>query len=404
MVVLRSSRSLIVVQVKRVNNVLEEQSENFSAESVSQQDQSVLETKGSKLAKMLLSFDPLELSDLQKNVSREAVMAIKRVLTGTFGTLPSEQYTVTVETNREVLFGLLRSALYTGYVLRNLEYRLSLHKTLLLNSEEPIVSAEEEEEQQQQNSEDENIANFKEENYENTPQIEEKSEPQQVQIKGLTPEIIAQLPKEAVQYIQSLESKIEQDQQQAQLQSQNTIDETIDTDQLGIPNSSYGNDLLDLLRSLDPATAKAMAKPSSKDTDHAFHLVIESVLSRLYPTLTEQSAEITDEAQISVTRDYLARILYWSMLLGNHSRGLEYNLSLEHAFEHINVEHPVHEAEGPGMGGGFFGAIGNFFFGEGGQKTGEAENGPSKDDDEDRSKKQQQKSSRQSEKDIDELY
>eukprot|EP01023_Acetabularia_acetabulum_P039499 TRINITY_DN3802_c0_g2_i2.p3 TRINITY_DN3802_c0_g2~~TRINITY_DN3802_c0_g2_i2.p3 ORF type:complete len:126 (+),score=28.71 TRINITY_DN3802_c0_g2_i2:51-428(+) len=124
------------------------------------------------------------------------------------------------------------------------------------------------------------------------------------------------------------------------------------------------------------------------------HLLQKGILP-----LTEHSAEITDEQQISVTRDYLARILYWSMLLGNHGRGLEYNLSLEHAFEHINVEHPLHDGEGPGSG--FFGAIGSFFFGESGQKAGEGESsGPVKEDDH----KKQQQSSRKSEKDIDEMF
>eukprot|EP01026_Neomeris_dumetosa_P029802 TRINITY_DN2403_c0_g1_i2.p1 TRINITY_DN2403_c0_g1~~TRINITY_DN2403_c0_g1_i2.p1 ORF type:complete len:468 (-),score=79.67 TRINITY_DN2403_c0_g1_i2:801-2204(-) len=347
--------------------------ENSSVEN--DHEQLLLNSQGSRLAELLLSYTPLELTDLQKEVSRAAVMAIKRVLTGTFGTLPSELYTVTVETTREVLSGLFRSALYTGYVLRNLEYRLDLHRSLLLNNEDPSVT--------------------------NNNEAEAAIEQQARQIQGLPPDVVADLPEEVRKYIHTLEAQVEksQQQQQQQIGRETGMEETGDVDQLGIPISPYGNDLLDLLRSLDPATAKALSKPSAPDTDHAFHLVIESVLSRLYPTLMDQAGELQDEMKVEATRDYLARILYWCMLLGNHGRGLEYKLSLEHAFEHINVEHPMGEGEGPG-GGGILGAIGNFFFGEGNgnQKAVEGEQSNPVDN------KKRSKSSRQFEKDGDELF
>ncbi|KAF3333908.1 hypothetical protein FCM35_KLT01599 [Carex littledalei] len=110
------------------------------------------------------------------------------------------------------------------------------------------------------------------------------------------------------------------------------------------------NDLLDYLRSLKPEKVAELSEPTCPGVEEAIHSVAHGLLATLSPKMRapppektkdqtldvrkDDYAEIVENTSlqfqplISVPRDYLARLLFWCMLLGHYVRGLEYRLEL----------------------------------------------------------------------------
>lgn len=76
------------------------------------------------------SLSPEAISQLSKPSSAEVFQVMERNIVGLLGSLPSEQFNVTVSTSRESLGRLLASAMISGYFLRNAEQRMSFEKSL----------------------------------------------------------------------------------------------------------------------------------------------------------------------------------------------------------------------------------------------------------------------------------
>ncbi|TQE01288.1 hypothetical protein C1H46_013104 [Malus baccata] len=113
------------------------------------------------------------------------------------------------------------------------------------------------------------------------------------------------------------------------------------------------NDLLDYLRSLQPEEVAELSEPTSPELREIIHSVIHGLLATLSPKMhskappssesasagvingeSEDCAELVENTSlhfqplISLTRDYLARLLFWCMLLGHYLKGLEYRMEL----------------------------------------------------------------------------
>nr|CAB3503966.1 unnamed protein product [Digitaria exilis] len=115
------------------------------------------------------------------------------------------------------------------------------------------------------------------------------------------------------------------------------------------------NDLLDYLRSLTPEKVAELSESTCPGVQEAIHSVVHGLLATLSPKIHSKAppplentsggalnlggedddrAELVENASlpfqplISVPRDYLARLLFWCMLLGHYIRGLEYRLEL----------------------------------------------------------------------------
>lgn len=75
------------------------------------------------------SMTPETVAQLSKPGSNEVFQVMERNIIGLLGALPSEQFDVTVTTNREHLGRLLASAMVSGYFLRNAEQRMNFERS-----------------------------------------------------------------------------------------------------------------------------------------------------------------------------------------------------------------------------------------------------------------------------------
>lgn len=306
-------------------------------------------TEDSVLLSLIQEIEPLDVSLIQKDVSADTLDAMKRTISGMLGLLPSDQFHVLIEAFWEPLSRLLVSSMMTGYTLRNAEYRLCLQKSFYM-SEDSSLAMQKEETAYINNPEALDDGDHKDLAMGN--QMTPKMEVAPKEDEGLQeldiPEGLGELSPEAQDYIRDLQSQLsrfsnelqESRLKNAALQMQNLAGEE-------------KNDLLDYLRSLEPEKVAELSEPTSSEVQEVIQRVIHGLLATLSPKMhskappqfengaagvrrswDEDSAEIIENASlqfqplVSVTRDYLARLLFWCMLLGHYMRGLEYRLEL----------------------------------------------------------------------------
>ncbi len=82
------------------------------------------------LLQYVKSLSPETVTQLSKPKSQEVFQVMERNIVGLLGNLPSEQFGVTITTNRENLGRLLASAMISGYFLRNAEQRMDFEVAL----------------------------------------------------------------------------------------------------------------------------------------------------------------------------------------------------------------------------------------------------------------------------------
>ena len=76
------------------------------------------------------SLSPETISHLSRPDSQEVFQVMERNIIGLLGNLPSEQFEVSISTNREHLGRLLASAMMSGYFIRNAEQRMAFENSL----------------------------------------------------------------------------------------------------------------------------------------------------------------------------------------------------------------------------------------------------------------------------------
>ncbi|AFY88799.1 MULTISPECIES: DUF760 domain-containing protein [Chroococcidiopsis] len=76
------------------------------------------------------SLSPEAITQLSQPSSTEVFQMIERNIIGMLGSLPGENFGITITTNRESLGRLLASAMISGYFLRNAEQRMMFEKSL----------------------------------------------------------------------------------------------------------------------------------------------------------------------------------------------------------------------------------------------------------------------------------
>ncbi len=86
---------------------------------------------GNQLMSYVQSLSPETIAHLSRPASKEAFQVMERNIIGLLGGLPSQEFDVTITTNRENLGRLLASAMMSGYFLRNAEQRMSLEHAVL---------------------------------------------------------------------------------------------------------------------------------------------------------------------------------------------------------------------------------------------------------------------------------
>lgn len=95
---------------------------------------------GNALLQYVQAMTPETVAQLSRPVSSEVMQAMEHNIVGLLGGLPSQNFDITVTTNRENLGRLLASAMMSGYFLRGAEQRLAFEESLM--SSEPTTEAE----------------------------------------------------------------------------------------------------------------------------------------------------------------------------------------------------------------------------------------------------------------------
>ncbi|XXG63879.1 hypothetical protein AAC387_Pa05g1972 [Persea americana] len=310
--------------------------------------QPFIESKKSVLFNWIQEIEPLDVTLIQKDVPAETVDAMKRTISGMLGLLPSDQFHVLIEAFWEPLSKLLVSSMMTGYTLRNAEYRLCLERNLDIHNDghfeyQKLGSAKVDDHDTSLDSTT-RICNFEGGN-ELLPESERKKD---LSSGNMGSQGLDELTPEAQEYILHLQSR---------LSSANDELREIKRKNAALQMQQFAgeekNDLLDYLRSLQPEKVAELAEPTSPELQETVHSVVHGLLATLSPKMhskaplqsenptlgtlnigKEDSAELLENTSlqfqplISVTRDYLARLLFWCMLLGHYLRGLEYRVEL----------------------------------------------------------------------------
>ncbi|XP_024023147.1 uncharacterized protein LOC21394747 isoform X2 [Morus notabilis] len=267
-------------------------------------------SKKSALSNLIHEIEPLDVSLIQKDVPPATVDAMKRTISGMLGLLPSDQFQVLIEALWEPLSKLLVSSMMTGYTLRNAEYRLCLKK------------------------------NFDacEENLE-----KERMESSKFDVQGMLRESASTIKPSAKDELSSKSGKI-------------CVDPSKNNEKQGLGDMSpEAQEYIQQLRSQLSSVKKVaeLSEPTSPELKEMIHSVVHGLLATLsprmhskVPPLSENTttgtvsaeggdcAEIVENTSLQfqplilLTRDYLARLLFWCMLLGHYLRGLEYRMEL----------------------------------------------------------------------------
>ncbi|KAL6494662.1 hypothetical protein OROGR_031462 [Orobanche gracilis] len=309
-------------------------------------------SKKSTLFNLVGDIEPLDVSLIQKDVPQTTIDAMKRTVSGMLGLLPSDQFQVIIEALWEPLSKLLISSMMTGclhdskvsllaafilfrYTLRNAEYRLSLERNLEIYVGENDKSKTEDPKLEAEGTHPKGNNTRRNFRQERLPTYD-------------IPDF-GEMTHEARQYILKLHSRLssvknelhEVKRKSAALQMQQFVGEE-------------KNDLLDYLRSLQPEKVAELSEPTLPELKDTIHSVVHGLLATLSPKMHSKGPDLVDNSTagivdgeiegdcidlventslqfqpfISLPRDYLARLLFWCMLLGHYLRGLEYRLEL----------------------------------------------------------------------------
>ncbi|KAK8592938.1 hypothetical protein V6N13_043436 [Hibiscus sabdariffa] len=236
------------------------------------------------ISNMLKNIEPLDNSVVSNGVSDSAKESMKRTISTMLGILPSDQFSISVSISRPPLHRLLFSSIITGYTLWNAEYRVSLMRNLERTA--PVEETAKETEGAVSRRQGELL----EERASGSDGLRE--------FESIRPRIFGDLSPEALKYIGTL---------QAELSETEEITE--------------------------------LSRPSSAQMEEIIHELVQNLLQRLFKNelmrdsgivnkVNHQDTSDENPGSVGITRDYLAKLLFWCMLLGHHLRGLENRLHL----------------------------------------------------------------------------
>ncbi|KAI3784771.1 hypothetical protein L1987_43876 [Smallanthus sonchifolius] len=253
----------------------------------------------SVIANMLKRIEPLDISVLSKGASNSAKDSMKRMISSMLGFIPPDQFSVTITVSKRPLVRLLSSSIVTGYALWNAEYRI----TLMRNFETSSIDTP--------NLGDCN-GDIKDQNVEMECFSEEL---ERLNLKSC----LADLSPDAMNYIQELESELSTAKKDLHTQKQETM-------QIGYARES-NNDILKYLGSLDSDMMNELSRPSSSEVKEILQQLVQCTSRRVFMEHISSGLMGDSEAfqenykngdvNFCETPDYLAKLLFWCMLLGH---------------------------------------------------------------------------------------
>ncbi|PSS33725.1 Cytadherence high molecular weight protein [Actinidia chinensis var. chinensis] len=280
----------------------------------------------SVIANMLKKIEPLDMSVISKGVSDSAKDSMKQTISTMLGLLPSDQFSVTVKVSKRPLDRLLMSSIITGYTLWNAEYRISLIRNFDIptNDWKSWGFLGENEISEVQRGESKGGASDVDDDH------------CAEDLQSIILQSLGDLTPEALKYINQLESELSTAKKELNARKHENM-------QLEYARES-NNDLLEYLRSLESEMVTELSRPSSIEVEEIIHQLVQNVLRKFFKDDSSldfmgDSAAIRSTANLQndgdeccntmgTSRDYLAKLLFWCMLLGHHLRGLENRLHL----------------------------------------------------------------------------
>lgn len=216
-----------------------------------------------------------------KRAPQQVVDAMRQTVTNMIGTLPPQFFAVTVTTVAENLAQLMYSVLMTGYMFKNVQYRLELQQSLeqvaLLEAQDP-----------------KDVPDY-------APGTQKNVSGEVIRWNNVSgPERM-----DAKRYIELLEAELEELNRQ-----------------VGRKTANGQNELLEYLKSLEPQNLKELTSTAGEDVVLAMNTFIKRLLSvsdsdQMKTTVTETSAP------------ELAKLLYWLMVVGYSLRNIEVRFDME---------------------------------------------------------------------------
>ncbi|KAL6958689.1 hypothetical protein U1Q18_045412 [Sarracenia purpurea var. burkii] len=252
---------------------------------------------------------------------------MKQTISTMLGLLPSDQFSVTVRVSNRPLYRLLMSSIITGYTLWNAEYRISLMRNFDIstcNRKSSGFPGENE------------ISVVKCEGSEDGAAGEVDADHCVVDLQSINLQSLGDLSPEVLNYINQLESELST----AKKELNSRKNENMQMEYIRESN----NDLLEYLRSLESDMVTELSRPSSSEAEEIIHQLVQNILSNFFKDDSTSdfmgdsgalrgigSSQNSDDEcfnTIGTSRDYLAKLLFWCMLMGHHLRGLENRLHL----------------------------------------------------------------------------
>ncbi|XP_068648624.1 uncharacterized protein [Aristolochia californica] len=280
----------------------------------------------SVLANFLKQIEPLDTSVIAKGVSEAAKDSMKRTISTMLGLLPSDHFAASIRASKDPLHRLLTSSIITGYTLWNAEYRVSLMRNFDNSpGNEDLASAGFSGRVAIGNVGGEDGEGFERGTCESWEEVESR-----------TPRFLEALSPKALSYVEQLKSELASVEKRLKAQKQENVDLEC--------SRGENNNLLDYLRSLESEMVTELSRPSSSEVEEIIQQLVRNIIQKFFvgdrssgfleDSVIEKSESYSDNddieicAAIKTSRDYLAKLLFWCMLLGHHMRSLEYRLHL----------------------------------------------------------------------------
>ncbi|MBA0804671.1 hypothetical protein Gohar_004242, partial [Gossypium harknessii] len=148
------------------------------------------------------------------------------------------------------------------------------------------------------------------------------------ELEKISPRVFEDLSPEALKYIEKLQAELSDMEEELSAQKKENV-----RMECGRENM---NGLLEYLRSLDADMVTELSQPSSVQVEEMIHQLVQNILQRFFKDACMRDSGIVNTGNLQdaadetcgTSRDYLAKLLFWCMLLGHHLRGLENRLHL----------------------------------------------------------------------------
>lgn len=252
---------------------------------------------------------PDDVDGLRGLATESAVDAFRRIVMGILGTIPADIYEVVVTSDRNGVARLMQSSLSTGYALRNAEFRMTLNETMGATGRtgRGIVPGE-----------------------------GRGGELPDLFAATTEPDYMRGVPRRGRVDARGLSGKVrwwdvERERAQemggedyvARLEAENELlRERLAATQMHDTNS---NKLMEFMRRLSPEKIAGLQKNLSADAVDSFKKVVKNVLGELSPSKVQQT--------YSTSRDYLAQLTFWCLLVGYCIRNVEKRMEMTKMFD-----------------------------------------------------------------------